>query len=72
MIATTDSGDANADLEAAKNTEITCCSRVGKFRHNKARLISVTFMKWDDKEAYYPIKENYLMEFMPMRNILSI
>ena len=52
MIARTiDSGDASADLETAKNKEITCCSRVGKFRHNRARPISVTFMKQDEKEA---------------------
>ena len=57
MIATTvDSGDANADLEAAKNIEITCCSRVGKFRHNRVRPISVTFTKRDDKEALLSCK----------------
>ena len=45
MIATTiDSGDTNKDLESAKKIEITCCSRVGKFRHNRARPISVTFV----------------------------
>ena len=57
MITTTlDSGDANADLEAAKNIEITCCSRVGKFKHNRERPILVTFMKRDDKEALLSCK----------------
>ena len=57
MTATTiDSGDSNADLEAPKNIEITCCSRVGKFRHNRVTPISVTFMKRDDKEALLSCK----------------
>ena len=44
MIAVTiDSGDADADLAKAKGTEITNCSRMGKFKHNSARPISVTF-----------------------------
>ena len=44
MIAVTiDSGDTDADLAKAKDIEITNCSRMGKFKHNSARLISVTF-----------------------------
>ena len=44
MIAVTiDSGDAEADLAKAKGIEITSCNRMGKFRHNSARPISVTF-----------------------------
>ena len=47
---TIDSGNASEDLETAKNMEITCCSRVGKYRHNRAQPISVMFLKHDDKE----------------------
>ena len=44
MIAVTiDSGDADADLVKAKGIEITSCTRIGRFRHNIARTISVTF-----------------------------
>ena len=57
MIAITiDSGDAAADLETAKNVEMLCCSRVGKFRHNCACPISVTFSKRDDKEVLLSCK----------------
>ena len=46
MIAVTiDSGDADADLAKAKGIEITSCSRMGKFKRNSARPISVTFSK---------------------------
>ena len=61
MIATTiDSGDADKNLETAKQIEITCCSMVGKFRHNKARPISVTFSKRDDKEALHKLPSGIL------------
>ena len=57
MIATTiDSGDVTADLEAAKKVEITGCSKVEKFRHNRARPISVTFKLRDDKELFLSCK----------------
>ena len=44
------------DLEMAKRIEITSCNRVGKFRHNFLRPISVTFAKRDDKEEFLPNK----------------
>ena len=57
MIAITiDSGDKQADLETAKKVEITGCSRVGKYRHNRARPISVTFKLHDDKELFLSCK----------------
>ena len=57
MIAITiDSGDKQADLESAKKVEITGCSRVGKYRHNRARPISVTFRLCDDKELFHSCK----------------
>ena len=57
MIAITiDSGDKHADLGTAKKVEITGCSRVGKYRHNRARPISVTFKLRDDKELFLSCK----------------
>ena len=38
-----DSGDAVADLAKAKDIEITNCNRIGRYRHDNTRLISVTF-----------------------------
>ena len=58
MIAhTIGSGDVNDDLEKAKAIEITRCSRVGKFRHNNARPISITFGTKDDKESFLSCKK---------------
>ena len=57
MITTTiNSGDRQADLETAKKVEITGCSRVGKYRHNRTRPISVTFKLCDDKELFLSCK----------------
>ena len=57
MIAVTiDSGDADADLDKAKGIEITSCTRLGRFRHNTARPISVTFSTRDDKESFLSCK----------------
>ena len=53
---TIDSGDKQADLETAKKVEITGCSRVGKYRHNRARPISVTFRLRNDKELFLSCK----------------
>ena len=53
MIATTiNSGNMEADLAKAKDIDITSCMRVGKFRHNNTRPISVTFSTCDDKESF--------------------
>ena len=58
MIAhTIDSGDVNDHLKKAKAIEIKRCSRVGKFRHNNARPISITFGTKDDKEAFLSCKK---------------
>ena len=57
MIATTiDSGDITADLETAKKVEITGFSRVRKYKHNRARPVSVTFKLHDDKELFLSCK----------------
>ena len=53
---TIDSGDTEADLAKAKGIEITSCNRVGRFKHNVARLISVTFSTRDDKESFLSSK----------------
>ena len=57
MIATTiDSGDADSDLMKAKSINITSCTRIGKFRTNFARPITVTFSTRDDKESFLACK----------------
>ena len=53
MIAVTiDSGDREEDLTKAKEIDITSCNRVGRYKHNVARPISVTFVTRDDKESF--------------------
>ena len=53
MIAVTiDSGDREEDLTKAKEIDITSCNRVGRYKHNVARSISVTFATRDDKESF--------------------
>ena len=57
MIATTiDSSNITADLETAKKVEIIGCSRIGKYRHDRARPVSVTFKLCDDKELFLSCK----------------
>ena len=53
MIAVTiDSGNREDDLIKAKEIDITSCNRVGRYKHNVARPISVTFATRDDKESF--------------------
>ena len=53
MIAVTiDSGDREDDLIKAKEINITSCNRVGRYKHNVARPISITFVTRDDKESF--------------------
>ena len=53
MIAVTiDSGDREDDLTKAKEIDMTSCNRVGRYKHNVARPISVTFATRDDKESF--------------------
>ena len=47
-----DSGDREDDLIKAKEIDITSCNRVGRYKHNVARPISVTFATRDNKEAF--------------------
>ena len=43
-------GDPSAAMKEAKKVEILCCSRIGRFQMNRAHPISVTLLKYDDKE----------------------
>ena len=57
MIAVTiDSGDREDDLTKAKEIDITSCNQVGRYKHNVARPISVTFATRDDKESFLSSK----------------
>ena len=59
MIAVTiNSGNVVQDLETAKRIEITDCKRLGKYRNNYLRPISVTFAVRDDKESFLSNKRN--------------
>ena len=49
---TINSGNAVQDLETAKGIEIIDCKRLGKYRNNYSRPISVTFATRDDKEMF--------------------
>ena len=58
MIAVTiDLGDREDDLTKAKEIDITSCNRVGRYKHNVARPISVTFATRDDKESFLSSKQ---------------
>ena len=50
-------GDAICQ-ERAQQTEIACCSRVGRYKPNYSRPISVTFQKKEDKESLLSRKRN--------------
>ena len=50
-------GDVSCQ-ERAQQTEIACCSRVGRYRPNYSRPISVTFQKKEDKESLLSRKRN--------------
>ena len=52
IVVTIDSGDREDDLIKAKEIDITSCNRVGRYKHNVARPISITFVTRDDKESF--------------------
>ena len=57
MITTTiDSSNITADLETAKKVEIIGCSCIRKYRHDRARPVSVTFKLHNDKELFLSCK----------------
>ena len=57
IAATYATGNSENDLYEAQKVYITNCNRVGKFRHNYSRLISITFAKRDDKEIFLANKK---------------
>ena len=57
IAATYATGNSENDLYEAQKVDITNCNRVGKFRHNYSRLISITFAKRDDKEIFLANKK---------------
>ena len=58
IAATIASGNSEDDLNEAQKVYITNCNRVGKFRHNYSRPISITFTKRDDKELFLSNKRH--------------
>ena len=55
-IATSDPSKVDTALDEARAMDIAYCTRVGKYRPNHNRSISVTFTRWDDKERVMLIK----------------
>ena len=58
IAATIASGNSEDDLNTDKKVYIANCNRVGKFRHNYSRPISITFAKRDDKELFLSNKRH--------------
>ena len=58
IAATLASANSENDLNVAQKVNITNCNRVGKFRHNYSRPISITFAKRDDKEVFLSNKKH--------------
>ena len=50
IAATITTSDGNLALEEANKVDITHCARLGKYRPNANRPISVTFQRKDDKD----------------------
>ena len=50
IAATMDSPDGNVALEEAYKVDVAYCSRVGKYKPNVNRPITVTFQRRQDKE----------------------
>ena len=51
-------GDLMASMDEARKIELIGCSRIGRYQMNRARPISVTFAKYDDKENIMKNKRN--------------
>ena len=58
IAATIASGNSEDDQNMAQKVNITSCNRVGKFRHNYSRPISITFAKRDDNELFLSNKKH--------------
>ena len=53
-------GDLKSAMEKAKKVNLVCCSRIGRYQMNRARPISVTLSKYEDKETIMKNKKNLL------------
>ena len=51
-------GDLMASMDEARKIELIGCSRIGRYQMNRARPISVTFARYDDKENVMKNKRN--------------
>ena len=53
-------GDLKSTMDEARKADLVCCSRIGRYQMNRARPISVTLSKYDDKETIMKNKNNLL------------
>ena len=65
------SGDIDRALDEAKQIEIVCCNRIGRYQMGKHRSISVTLRNYADKEKIMQHKKNlpsgiYINEEFPL------
>ena len=67
IAATLASGNSENDLNMAQRVDITNCNRVGKFRQNYSRPITITFAKRDDKELFLSNKKSARRNFCKRR-----
>ena len=51
-------GDHKLAMDEALKVDLVCCSRIGRYQMNRARPISVTLSKYDDKETIMRNKRN--------------
>ena len=51
-------GDHKLAMDEALKVDLVCCSRIGRYHMNRARPISVTLTKHDDKETIMKNKRN--------------
>ena len=58
MMASKGTSNDQDHVNEAREIEITYCTRIGKYRPNNSKPISVTFQKWEDKEQLLMIRRN--------------
>ena len=51
-------GDLKSAMDEARKADLVCCSRIGRYQMNRARPISVTLSKYDNKETIMKNKKN--------------
>ena len=62
-------GDLMVSMDEARKIELIGCNRIGRYQMNRARPISVTFAKYDDKENVMKNKRNLPGGSISMMNI---